>query len=294
MITFARRFTLFNLIVWFMYFDNKLVWITGASSGIGEYLAYALNEEGARLVLSSRKTDELNRVKSRCKNPDSVHVIPLDVSDLDAIPKAVEEVISSFGAIDILINNAGISQRELALNTQLSVDRQIMDVNYFGTIALTKAVAPHMQARRVVEADLRRFQQEGAAAAHRIEQRRTGKIGVPYRSAYAASKHALHGFFDSLRAELYPDGIRVSLICPGYVHTNVTVNALRGDGSPNSVMAESTKGGFSPDVFAKKALKAIKKQKREALIAKTEGLAVLINRFAPAIFARIARGLKLK
>lgn len=280
MITFARRFTLFNLIVWFMYFDNKLVWITGASSGIGEYLAYALNEEGARLVLSSRKTDELNRVKSRCKHPDSVHVIPLDVSDQDAIPKAVEEVISSFGAIDILINNAGISQRELALNTQLSVDRQIMDVNYFGTIALTKAVAPHMQARR--------------AGQIVVISSVMGKIGVPYRSAYAASKHALHGFFDSLRAELYPDGIRVSLICPGYVHTNVTVNALRGDGSPNSVMAESTKGGFSPDVFAKKALKAIKKQKREALIAKTEGLAVLINRFAPAIFARIARGLKLK
>ncbi len=273
-------FTLLNLIVWFMYFDNKLVWITGASSGIGEYLAYALNEEGARLVLSSRKTDELNRVKSRCKHPDSVHVIPLDVSDQDAIPKAVEEVISSFGSIDILINNAGISQRELALNTQLSVDRQIMDVNYFGTIALTKAVAPHMQTRR--------------AGQIVVISSVMGKIGVPYRSAYAASKHALHGFFDSLRAELYPDGIRVSLICPGYVHTNVTINALRGDGSPNSVMAESTKGGFSPDVFAKKALKAIKKQKREALIAKTEGLAVLINRFAPGIFARIARSLKLK
>ena len=263
-----------------MYFHNKLVWITGASSGIGEFLAYALNEEGARLVLSSRKTDELNRVKSGCKNPDSVFVIPLDVSDQDAIPKAVEEVISSFGAIDILINNAGISQRELALNTQLSVDRQIMDVNYFGTSALTKAVAPHMQTRRTGQIV--------------VISSVMGKFGAPYRSAYAASKHALHGFFDSLRAELYPDGIRVSLICPGYVHTNVTINALRGDGSPNSVMAESTKGGFPPDVFAKKALRVIKQHKREAVIAKKEGLAVLINRFAPAIFARIARNLKLK
>ncbi len=263
-----------------MYFKDKRVWITGASSGIGEYLAYALNEEGAQLILSSRKVEELERVKNRCKKPDAVYILPLDVSDFEAIPIAVEKAITSFGAIDILINNAGISQRELALKTGLSVDRKIMDVNYFGTIALTKAVCPHMQSRH-----------SGQIV---VISSVMGKIGAPYRSAYAASKHALHGFFDSLRAELYPDGIQISLICPGYVHTNVTVNALRGDGSPNSVMAESTKGGFPPDVFAQKALRAIKHKKREALIAKKEGLAVLINRFAPGVFARIARNLKLK
>lgn len=263
-----------------MYFSKKVVWITGASSGIGEYLSYALAAEGARLILSSRNLRELERVKATCHPDAEVLLAPLDVADLDAIPELTQEVTKKMGPIDILINNAGVSHRDLALNTQLSVDRKIMDVNYFGTIALTKAVAPSMQARKsgqivVISSVL-------------------GKIGAPYRSAYAASKHALHGFFDSLRAELYPDGISVTLICPGYVHTNVTANALKGDGSANEVVAESTKGGFPPDVFARKALKAIRQQRREVLIAKKEGLGVLMHRFVPGIYARIARNLKLR
>ncbi len=262
-----------------MEFRNKIVWITGASSGIGEHLAYGFAAEGARLILSSRNEKELSRVREGCHKATEVHIVPMDVAALDTIPAIVENVLKTIGPIDILVNNAGISQRDLALQTSLTVDQKIMDVNYFGTLAITKVVAPVMQARKsgqivVISSVL-------------------GKMGVPYRSAYAASKHALQGFFDSLRAELYRDNITVTVICPGYVFTNVTANALKGDGTPNAVIAESTRSGFPPDVFAQKALQAIRKQRREVVIAKQEGLGVLLQRFVPGIYARIARNMKL-
>jgi short-subunit dehydrogenase len=263
-----------------MFFKNKVIWITGASSGIGEHLAYALAKEGARLVLSSRNEKELERVSAGCVAGAEVHIVPLDVTDLDAVAPVAAEIARTIGPVDILINNAGISQRDLALKTSLAVDRKIMEVNYFGTLAITRAVAADMQARK---------------SGHIVVMSSVlGKMGVPYRSAYAASKHALHGFFDSLRAELYRDGIKVTLICPGYVFTNVTANALKGDGTPNAVIEESTRAGFPPDVFAKKALKAIRQCRREVVIAKTEGLGVLLQRFVPGIYARIARNMKLK
>lgn len=262
-----------------MDFRNKLVWITGASSGIGEHLAYGFSKAGARLILSSRNEKELARVREGCAGEAEVHIVPMDVAALDTIPAIAEEVLQNIGPVDILVNNAGISQRDLALQTSLSVDMRIMEVNYFGTLAVTKAVAPVMQARKsgqivVISSVL-------------------GKIGVPYRSAYAASKHAIQGFFDSLRAELYRDHITVTIICPGYVFTNVTANALRGDGTPNAVIAESTRSGFPPDVFAQKALQAIYNQRREVVIAKKEGFGVFLQRFMPGIYARIARNMKL-
>lgn len=262
-----------------MDFRNKLVWITGASSGIGEHLAYGFSKAGARLILSSRNEKELARVREGCGQEAEVHIVPMDVASLDTIPAIVEQVLQKIGPIDILVNNAGISQRDLALQTSLSVDQRIMDVNYFGTLAITKAVAPAMQSRK---------------SGHIVVMSSVlGKMGVPYRSAYAASKHALQGFFDSLRAELYPDNIAVTVICPGYVFTNVTANALKGDGTPNAVIAESTRSGFPPDVFARKALQAIHKRRREVVIAKKEGIGVFLQRFAPGIYARIARNMKL-
>lgn len=262
-----------------MDFRNKLVWITGASSGIGEHLAYAFSKAGARLILSSRNEKELARVREGCAKTTEVYLVPMDVAALDTIPVIVEDVLQKIGPIDILVNNAGISQRDLALQTSLSVDQRIMDVNYFGTVAITKAVAPVMQARK-----------SGQIV---VMSSVLGKMGVPYRSAYAASKHALQGFFDSLRAELYPDHITVTVICPGYVFTNVTANALKGDGSPNAVIAESTRSGFAPDVFARKALQAIYDRRREVVIAKKEGFGVLLQRFLPGIYARIARNMQL-
>lgn len=263
-----------------MKYKDKVVWITGASSGIGEHLAYAFAEQKAKLILSSRNEKELKRVKNNCPKDTDILILVLDVADFPTLPLAVEKAIRHFGFINVLINNAGVSQRELAKNTTLDVDQKIMNVNYMGAVALTKAVLPEF---------IR--QQFGHIV---VISSVLGKMGVPHRSAYAASKHALHGFFDSLRAELANENIKVSLICPGYVHTNVTINALKGDGSKNNQMAASTRQGLEPEVFAQKALRAISRERKEALIGGSrEIMGVYIKRFLPALYYRIMANFKL-
>lgn len=262
-----------------MDFSKKVVWITGASSGIGEHLAYAFANRGARLILSSRNEKELQRVKQNCTGGTEAMVLPMDVADFDRLPALSEQAFGRFGHIDILVNNAGISQRSEVKDTLFEVDKKIMEVNFLGAVALTKAVLPAMLER-----------QNGQIV---VISSVMGKLGTPRRSAYAASKHALHGWFDCLRAELHNDGIGVTVICPGYVHTNVTINALTADGSPNKKMAEATRNGLPPDVFAEKALRAIARKKQEVLIGGKEVMGVYIKRFFPRLFFRIARGLKV-
>ncbi|HMQ89509.1 MAG TPA: SDR family oxidoreductase [Flavilitoribacter sp.] len=261
-----------------MDFKNKVVWITGASSGIGEYLAYAFAEKGARLILSARNAQELERVKNQCADPGSVMTLPLDVADFNRIPGAADEAVARFGRLDLLINNAGISQRDSAMNTGLDVVRKIMDVNFTGTVAVTHEVLPHMLA-----------QKSGQIV---VMSSVMGKFGTPWRSSYSASKHALQGYFDSLRAELVEAGIPVTIICPGFVRTNVTINALRGDGTPNNVMADTTANGIPPDVFAQKVLRTIAAKKEEAYIGGfREVLGVYLKRWLPGGFSQmIARG----
>ena len=183
-----------------MNLKDKIIWITGASSGIGAALVNEYSKRGARLIISSRNDEELNKVKQSCLHPESVKVLTVDLADTAAFKKIIEQAINFFGRIDVLINNAGISQRSFAAETELDVDRKIFDINYFGTIALTKALIPHFKEKKnghfVVISSV------------------VGKIGTPLRSSYSASKHALHGFFDSLRAELHNDHIKVTLICP--------------------------------------------------------------------------------
>ncbi|NUN99776.1 MAG: SDR family oxidoreductase [Saprospiraceae bacterium] len=258
-----------------MSFQNKVVWITGASSGIGEHLAYAFATQGARLILSSRNEAELERVKKRCTAAAQVLLLPLDVAQFGTIPEAVQKATAQFGQIDVLVNNAGISQRALAADSAFEVDQRIMDVNFLGTVAMTKAVLPLMLARR-----------SGQIV---VISSVMGKVGFPGRSAYAASKHALHGFFDTLRAEVFRHNIKVTILCPGYVQTNVTVNALKGDGSKNNVMAEETRNGIPADVFAAKALRIIAAEKEEALIGGKELLGVYLKRFIPGVLSRIIR-----
>ena len=263
-----------------MKYKNKVVWITGASSGIGEHLAYSFAEQGAKLILSSRNKKELQRVKNNCPKDTDVLILPLDVSKFSSAEPAVKKVIDRFGFINILVNNAGISQRELAIDTKLAVDQRIMNVNYIGVVALTKAVLPHFM-----------HQQFGHFV---VISSVLGKMSVPHRSAYAASKHALHGFFDALRAELSLKNIKVTIICPGYVHTNIMINALKGDGSRNNQMAPTTRRGIEPDVFAQKAMQAIKQEKKEVMIAGfKETTAVYIKRFMPSLYFRIIASIKL-
>lgn len=253
-------------------FNNQVVWITGASSGIGEALARELARHGARLVLSARNADALGRVQAACA-PAEALVLPLDVSQPDQFAAAVAAVWARYGRLDLLINAGGISQRALALDTAPAVDRRLMEVNYFGTVGLTKAVLPRLLA-------------QGSGRVVAISSL-VGKFGTPYRSAYAASKHALHGFFDSLRAELAGTGVGITILCPGFIHTNVSVNALAGDGQPLGTMDAATAGGLAPAEFARRAVRALARGVREANIGGRETYGVLLKRWVPGLFARL-------
>jgi len=198
------------------HFKDKVVWITGASSGIGEALAYQLGSLGANLVLSSNEPERLREVRDRCANKAVHLVLPLDLSEWESLASKAEDALRRFGRVDILVNNGGISHRSLAKDTVLDVDRRVMDIDYFGHVALTKAVLPSMLERKsghiVVTTSL------------------AGLLPVPYRTAYCAAKHALHGFFDTLRVELWDDNVKVTLVCPAQVRTSISMQALAGDG----------------------------------------------------------------
>lgn len=256
-------------------YRGKIVWITGASGGIGEALAYELDRRGALLVLSARREAELERVRARCSNAAAHIVLPLDLSASDSLAPATERVLERHGHIDILVNNGGISQRGTAVETKLEVDRRIMEVNYMGTVALTKAVLPSMLARRsgqiVVISSL------------------MGKIGTPMRSAYAASKHALVGFFDCLRAEVHDQGINVCVISPGYVDTEVTNNALKADGSVFNESSHAKGKSMSPEAFASRCANAIARRQDAQMIGGNEVWAARLAPFFPRVYNYLVR-----
>ena len=200
-----------------MRFKDQIVWITGASSGIGEGLAQVFHKEGAEIILSARREAELERVKAQCNDgPGAVHVLPFDVIDTAGREAAARRVHDIAGKVDVLVNNAGISQRSLGKDTDMSVDRQIMEVDYFAPIALTKLMLPKMIERK-----------SGQLV---VTSSVAGKYGVPLRSAYCAAKHALHGYFDTMRIELTPYNIRVCLLVIAGIRSEVSLHALTGDG----------------------------------------------------------------
>lgn len=261
-----------------MSFSNKVIWITGASSGIGEALALALSKRGAKLILSSRNETKLQVVKNQCAYPEKVAVLPLDLEAYHSLKTKTEEALNIFGNIDFLFNNGGISQRSYAKDTNIAVDERIMTINYLGTVALTKALLPYF-----IE------QKKGHFV---VTSSIVGKIGTPLRSSYAASKHALHGFFDSLRAEVYNNNIKVTLACPGFVQTNVSINALTGDGSAQNKMDNATQNGLTPQRYVEHLLKAVIKEKEEVYIAGfKEKLGVYAKRFFPKLLSVMIRKL---
>ena len=263
-----------------MDFKNKVVWVTGASSGIGKALSIELSNLGAKLILSSRNDKELEAVKLQCKTSRDVEILPLDLEKTDDFENLVQKAISFFDKIDILVNNGGISQRSLVKDTKSTVDKRIMDINYLGTIALSKLVLPHFLKNK--------------SGHFVVTTSIVGKIGTPLRSSYAASKHALHGFFDSLRAEHHQDNIAVTLVCPGFVNTNVSINALTGNGTPQQKMDVATKNGIEPERFAKLMAKAIYKRREEVYIAGAkEKLGVYAKRFFPKILSMMIRKLSV-
>lgn len=261
-----------------MNFDHKIIWITGASSGIGKTLALALSKQQTKLILSSRNERELNAVKNACEHPENVRVLTLDLEDYMSLSGKVEEALALFGGVDVLFNNGGISQRSLAKDTSIAVDKRLMDVNYLGTVALTKALLPHF-----IEKNSGHFV---------VITSIIGKIGTPLRSSYAASKHALHGFFDSLRAEVHQNNIKVTLACPGFVQTNISINALTGNGTAQNKLDTATKNGLTPEMFTEKLLRAVRQEKQEVYIGGfKENLAVYVKRLFPKLLSKMIKKL---
>jgi len=254
-----------------MDFADKNVWITGASSGIGEALALALSRKGARLILSARRTEQLEAVRARCANPSQHRVLALDLAQPASIDAALAQV-KQIGTVDVLINNGGISQRAKAVDSSMQVVRNLMEVNFFGQVALTQGVLPGMIAQR------------SGSIANLASV--AGKIGNPRRSGYCASKHALIGYMDALRAELKDTGVNVCNICPGFVQTNISVNALTADGSPLNTMETDIANGIPVDKFVSHMIAAIEAGRAETVITGggKAGLGYWAHRVSPNFY----------
>ncbi len=248
--------------------ENKVVWITGASGGMGEELSLRYAKRGWRVVLSARREDELQRVASSFDHPDRACVLPLDVTDTEAFPALTEKVLDRFGRIDLCILNAGISSRDYIRNTDYEVFEKLMQVNYLGAVAHTLSVLPVFRA-----------QKSGHFA---VISSLMGKFSSPGRAGYSASKHALHGFFDGLRMEEYPH-IKVTLICPGFVQTDITASALKGDGSAQGSIDRTTAEGVPVEKAVSLMVRAIDKQKKELVFGGFEKTGVYIKRFFPSV-----------
>lgn len=256
------------------YYDNKTVWITGASAGIGKALALNLARQGARLILSSRKRKALEEVAKETQS-DRVEILPLDLEDhvgLENILKANESLLAK---VDILINNGGISQRSKVVDTDFSVYKKLMDVNYLGTVNLTLGLLPHFIKKN--------------DGQYVVISSMAGKFGVPVRSGYSASKMALHGFFDAMRAELRDTKIKVTMVCPGYIQTDISKNALTANGEAQGTMDEAQRNGMPVEIMVEKVLAAVAAAKEEVHIGgfKEVKMAGIVSRWLPATFRKI-------
>lgn len=228
------------------------------------------------MVLSARKAETLDAVAAPLRDIGAdVHVVTLDLSNSDSLPAVAQDVQEKIGPVDVMVHCGGISQRSKAIETALDVDRRVMEIDYFGTLALTKALLPSMVKRGrghfVVVTSL------------------MGLFSSPLRSGYCGAKHALHGFFESLRAEHHDDGLKVTMVCPGFIRTNISLNAVVGDGSQQGTMDAKTGAGMTAEQCAERMVKAVERNKAEVLIGRYEILAAYIKRLSPALLRRIVR-----
>jgi len=256
--------------------NTKIIWITGASSGIGEALALKWAAPGIQLVLSGRNRKQLGIVAENCKNLGAeVLVLAFDLAVPEEIVSAVATVQSTFPRLDILVNNGGISQRSLLIDTPMEVARKIMEVDFWGHAGLTRQILPFMVkcggGHIVVVSSL------------------TGLFGFPQRSAYAAAKHALHGYFETLRLEHFRDNIRVTMVCPGMVKTNISMHALTATGEEHGLLDIGQNNGVSADYCANKIVKAVRRNRKEIIIGKKDVIMPYLKRFVPWLFYKIAQ-----
>ncbi|MCB0820670.1 MAG: SDR family oxidoreductase [Bacteroidetes bacterium] len=259
--------------------NPEVYWITGASSGIGKALALELAKPGNAIILSGRNVQALEEVKqivllkgAGCES------LPFNVADIEKFPEIVKQAIGVFGHIDVLVNNAGVSQRSPAMQTSSEVEKELMHINYFSPVALSKELIPHLRERGI-----------GHIV---VVSSIAGKFGFSLRSTYAAAKHALHGYFEALRLELREIPVYVTIVCPGRVKTNVSFNALQGDGRPHAVMDDGQRKGISAGTCAKRMAKAIKNKNNEVLIGGAELIPVYLRRYCPPLFYYLIKKVK--
>lgn len=256
--------------------QHKVIWITGASSGIGEALVYECAKQNTIVILSARREEELVRVsKAASLNSTNSLIIPFDLSDTSQAKDYVQQIISKFGKIDILINNGGLSQRSSVTETSTETERKLFEINYFSATNLSKAVLPtmlkHGSGKIVVISSI------------------AGKFGFYLRSTYSAAKHALHGYFESLRLENEKKGISVLMVCPGKIKTNISFNASSADGKAHNQMDPSHENAMSAKECAKQIINGIINDKEEIFIGGKELLIVKIKRFFPKLFGKLIR-----
>lgn len=258
-----------------LIFKDKIVWITGASSGIGAATAYEFARTGATLILSARSEGKLHDVAEECRQlgAKKTAVLTLDLEDTASLPAKAQEAIALFGQIDVLFNNGGVSQRSLSWETPVEIDRKLMELNYFSGLILTKSVLPGMMQRN-----------SGWIIANSSI---SGTFGFPLRSAYAASKHAVYGFYESLRAELAKTAVSVTVVAPGRINTPISLSAVTKDGTPHGQMDGGQKHGIPAERCARAIVKAAAKGKPEAIIGGPEILMVYLRRMLPCLFFRI-------
>ena len=256
------------------------VWITGASSGIGEACAYRYAAQGARLILTSSSAERLEKVAEKCRaaGATQVVVLPYDFSSNDDIEALVQSAWDATEGIDIVMLNAGISQRTNVEDTSMEMVRKIMEVNYFAPVAIAKDLLPRM------------LSAGGGKIA--VTTSIAGRFGFPLRCGYSSSKFALYGFFETLQAEYYDAGIRVTIVCPGRVQTNISRYALDKGGKPHGVMDPGQAYGMTAEAAARVITRAIAKEKKEVLVGRKELLMVYIKRFFPGLCAMLARKIK--
>uniref|UniRef100_A0A486XTB0 3-oxoacyl-[acyl-carrier protein] reductase n=1 Tax=Rheinheimera sp. BAL341 TaxID=1708203 RepID=A0A486XTB0_9GAMM len=264
-----------------MAVKNKLIWITGASGGIGEALARELAADGARLVLSARRQSELERVRGSLANSSQHLLLPLDITDTVAVSAAISTIQHQIGRLDWLINNAGISQRALIVDTTIETERKLFEVDYFAQVNLTRQALPLLLA-------------DGGGKVVFVSSV-AGLVGTQYRGAYSAAKAALHLWANSLRAELFEQGLTVATIFPGFVKTDVSLNALTGDGTALGSMDDAQANAMSADAFAEKAVKALVKGKNYIVIGGLkERLGALVSRLSPELLYKMVRKSKVR
>jgi dehydrogenase/reductase SDR family protein 7B len=255
--------------------ESRIIWITGASSGIGEALALKWASPGTFLILSGRAVAQLTIVAENCKKGGAgTLIVPFDLTIREEISTAVEIVQSAVSRIDILVNNGGIGQRSLIVDTPSEVSRRIMETDFWGHIELTQQILPFM------------VKSGGGSIA--VISSLSGLFGFPQRAFYCAAKHALHGFFETLQLEHHKDNIHVTMVCPGRVKTNISYHALTSSGKEHGLMDKGQENGVSAGYCADKIDKALKSRRRQVIIGKKEVIMPYLKRFFPGLFYRIA------